>query len=168
MEIKLIYNRMKWRVITLYNQNVKKTLEEMMKEIKEEEREYLMTGGDFNARIGNKEVPIGTGEKKEGVGRKSKDKTINKEGKEMLNKIGKRGWTILNGSYEERRWSYIGEVGTSVIDYVVANEKALEEVKKVEEGNRIESHHVPLEVEIKGKEDKKERKSDIKIKEKSI
>lgn len=138
MEIEVIYNRMKWRVITLYSQNVKKTLEEMMKEIKEEEEEYLMTGGDFNARIGNKGMPIGTGEKKEGVGRKSKDKT------------------------------YIGEVGTSVIDYVVANEKALEEVKKVEEGNRTESDHVPLEVEIKGKEDKKERKNDIKIKEKSI
>ena len=55
----------------------------------------------------------------------------------MLNKIRERGWMILNGSFEkEGGWTYIGELGTSVIDYVVSNEKAFEEVKKVEEDNK--------------------------------
>lgn len=34
---------------------------------------------------------------------------------------------ILNGSYnKEGEWTYIGETGASVIDYVIANEKAEE------------------------------------------
>lgn len=72
----------------------------------------------------------------------------------------------MNGSYEkEGEWTYIREKGTSVIDYVVTNEKATEEVKKVKEGNRTESDHVPLEVELEGKE---RRKSDIIVKERSV
>jgi len=47
------------------------------------------------------------------------------------------------------------------IDYVVTKEKAIEEIKTVEEGNRIELDHVPLEVELEGasKKKKKEGKS---------
>lgn len=54
MEISLIRNRKKCRIMTLYSQNIKETLKEVMKEIKEEEEEYLMTREDFNARIWNK------------------------------------------------------------------------------------------------------------------
>lgn len=54
---------------------------------------------------------------------------------------------IMNGCYEKTR-ECIGEVGTSVIDYVVVNGKAMEAIKKVEERNRIESDHIPLEVEL--------------------
>lgn len=49
---------------------------------------------------------------------------------------------ILNGNGKrEGGWTYIGEVRASVIDYV-SNGKAIEEVKKIEEGNRTESDHV--------------------------
>lgn len=48
----------------------------------------------------------------------------------------------------ENEHTYIGEVGTSVIDYVVVNEKALKATKVVKERNGTESDHIPLEVEV--------------------
>jgi len=41
----------------------------------------------------------------------------------------------LNGSFEKEGVTFIGETGTSVIDYVVSNVKA-EEILEVEEGDR--------------------------------
>lgn len=138
METSFVYDKKKWRIVTLYSQDIKEALD-IIKEIKEEVEEYLMIGGDFNARTGNEGGLIGEGEKKEEKRRRSKDKIINKEGRIILNMIGERGWIILNGSHEEEgEWTYIGEMGTSVIDYVITNEKATE-VKKVKECNRAES-----------------------------
>lgn len=55
----------------------------MKEEIKEEEEEYLMIGGDFNAWTGSEGGPIRMEEEKEGEIRRSKDKEIEteKEGK---------------------------------------------------------------------------------------
>lgn len=53
---------------------------------------------------------------------------------------------IMNGCYEKRgQWTFIGEVGTLVIDYVVANEKIMEVIKEVKERDKTESDHVLLE-----------------------
>lgn len=167
MEISFIYNKNRWRIVTVYSQNNEETMDKIRKEIEEEKEDYLLLGGDFNARTGEEGGPIGMGnrtERKEEEKRRSKDKVINGEGRVMLNKIRERGWMILNGSFEkEGGWTYIGELGTSVIDYVVSNEKAIEEVKKVKEGNRTESDHVPMEVELEGKE-KRKRKEDNMVK----
>lgn len=57
----------------------------------------------------------------------------------------------MNGSYEGG-WAFIGGAGTSVINYVVVNVKAWEEIKEVREGYRKESDHIPLEVEIERQE----------------
>jgi len=67
-----------------------------------------------------------------------------------------------------RTWRYIGEQGSSVIDYVVANEKAIEEVKKMEEGNRTESDHVPLEVELEGASKKRTKRKEQEEVERSV
>ncbi|XP_070162472.1 golgin subfamily A member 6-like protein 22 [Polyergus mexicanus] len=163
METNLIYNKNRWRVITLYSQNIEETLEKLMEflPLKEEKEEYLMIGGDFNARTEEEGGPIRTGEKEEEELRRSKDKVVNKEGRIMINKIKERGWMILNGSYEkEGEWTYIEEMGPSVIDYVVMNEKAIEEVKKIEEGNRTESDHIPVEGELEGIERRNRKRSD--------
>lgn len=101
MEVRFENNKKKWRIITLYSRNIKETLEEVIKEIKEQEKEYLLMEGNFNPRTGNGGGPIGTAEKKEEERRSSKDKTTNKEGREMLNKLEERGWIILNKSYKE-------------------------------------------------------------------
>ncbi|KAG7198956.1 hypothetical protein KM043_015919 [Ampulex compressa] len=85
--------------------------------------------------------------------RRSKDRVINKDGRALLTGIKERGWSILNGRYEEEgNWTYIGENEASVIDYVIANEAARKEVKKVLQENRTESDHMPLEGEGIGRE----------------
>lgn len=114
----------------------------MKKEVQEEEEGYLMIGGDFNARTGNAGGPIEDGEKKVEEKRRSKDKVINREERVMLNVMKERGWMILNGSdKEEGGWTYIGEKRASVIDYVVTNNRAAEEIEKMVTGVRTESDH---------------------------
>lgn len=168
MEIKFTHNKNRWRIVTIYSQDMKETMEKLKKEIEEDKKGFLIIGRDFNARTGEG-GPIETRQKNENVGRKSKDKIINREGKIMLNKINERGWIILNSSYEkEGNWTYIRETGSSVIDYIVGNEKATEEIKRVEEGNRTESDHVPLEVELEGTMEEEKGRSGIVWMEKSV
>ncbi|KAG7203932.1 hypothetical protein KM043_017090 [Ampulex compressa] len=144
-------NNKNWRIVVVYSSNIGETLGYLESEIKEEEEDLLLLGGDFNARTANEGGPIGRGEWKEEAKRRSKDRVINKDGRALLTGIKERGWSILNESYEEEgNWTYIGEKGASVTDYMIANEAAREEVDKVIEGNRTESDHMPLEVELEG------------------
>lgn len=46
--------------------------------------------------------------------------------------------------------------------------KDIEEVKMIGEGNRTESDHILIEVELTGMERKRGKKSDMRIKEKSV
>lgn len=84
------YNDKKLRIVTLYSQDIKETFEDILEDIKEEEEEHLILGGDFNARTGSKGGPR-TGDRKEEEERKSVDKVINKEGRILLEKLGERG-----------------------------------------------------------------------------
>lgn len=171
MDLSFVYNKNRWRMFIVYSQNVEESLKVIMEEVKvrENEEEYLIIEGDLNARTGNEGGPIGNGERKEEEIRRLKDKIINREGRILIDKIKERGWMILNGSYgREGEWTYIGEIGLSVIDYVISNEKAMEEVIKVEEGNRTESDHVPVEVELVGRIRKRRGISDIIEKERSL
>lgn len=156
VEIELTRTKERWRIYVIYSQKIEETLEELKREIKEEEEGHLLIGGDYNARTGNEGGPI-YGMEKERQTKKSKDKIINREGRILIETMRERGWMIMNGKGEEEGgWTYIGERGTSVIDYVVANEKAVQEIKTVKEGLRTESDHIPLEVVIEG-ERKEER-----------
>ncbi|XP_018374444.1 PREDICTED: uncharacterized protein LOC108768497 [Trachymyrmex cornetzi] len=152
MECKIEYNGKKWRIMTVYSQEIEKTMETVMKHIPEEEEEYLTVGGDLNARTGNEGGPVREEENgKRSESRRSIDKIINREGRRLISKIEERGWAIMNGSYgEEGGWTYIGERGSSVIDYVIGNDETSEEIKGIEEGNRTESDHIPLEIELMG------------------
>lgn len=47
---------------------------------------------------------------------------------------------------------YIGEAGTSVIDYAIANVEVEEEIRRVAERDREDSDHQAIEVEIRGPE----------------
>lgn len=158
MKVNFLNKRNKWKIVTVYSQNIEETLDTLMEEINEEEEGYLILGGDFNARTGEEGGPIGAlrGEEKEL--RKSKDKVINKEGRTMISKIKERGWMIINGSFKkEGDWTYIGEMDCSIIDYALTNEKALEEIISVKEGERTESDHVPIEVILEGTERRRGR-----------
>ncbi|XP_067209996.1 sperm-associated antigen 17-like [Linepithema humile] len=91
----------------------------------------------------------------------------------------KKGYLMLGGYFNARTGAEGGPIGIKkgrrekkikrqMIDYVVSNEKAIEEVKKVEKGNRTESDHVPVEVELEGREKRKMRKSNMVKIERSI
>ena len=156
VEIEISHNRARWKIFVIYCQKMEETLGELEENIKEEEEGYIMIGGDYNARTSKEGGPIVHGVEKGKEARKSKDNIINKEGKVLLEMIRERGWMIMNGSGEEEGgWTYIGERGTSVIDYVVMNDKAAQETRMVREGLRTESDHVPLEVTLEGEEEEK-------------
>lgn len=80
-------------------------------------------------------------------GRRSMDKVINRNGEEFLNGLGEAGWEILNGGIEGDEkgwWTYVGGGGKSVIDYIVVNDRAREEITKMEVGVQVDSDHLPL------------------------
>lgn len=87
-----------------------------------------MVGGDFNARTGNKGGPVREENGKVKETRDSIDKVVNREGR-LVSKIEERGWMILNRSYNRGGRTYIGERGASVVDYVIVDEKAEENIK---------------------------------------
>ncbi|KAL6419614.1 hypothetical protein ACFW04_013702 [Cataglyphis niger] len=112
---------------------------------RKEENGYILIGGDFNARTSEGGGVISKGyEEEEGVGRKSRDKRINKEGKELLRWIKKAGWTIFNGCTKgdiEGEWTYTGGSGNSVIDYVMGDEDTRMQVDEVMGDNTDFDHH---------------------------
>ncbi|KAL6419634.1 hypothetical protein ACFW04_013719 [Cataglyphis niger] len=145
LEVELKVEDRKWNVIGVYVRgDLEKKLEELSEwmERKKENGCILIGGGDFNARTGEG-----------GMGRRSRDKRINKEGKELLRWIEKAGWTIFNGCIKgdiEGEWTYTGGSGNSVIDYVMGDEDTRMQVGEVEVGDNIDSDHHPIIVRIKG------------------
>lgn len=97
-EINLEYNGNRWRIITLYSRKIEDTIGSLLEYIQEEE--YLLMGGDFNARTGNKGGPIREEKEEDKSEIRSKDKVINK-GRTLINNIEERGWTILNRKKRE-------------------------------------------------------------------
>jgi len=154
-EREVVHGNEIWRIVTVYNRvNGGQVLLDLDEGGKGEEEENLLIGGDFNARIGER----GSGGRVSEVGmeeeRKSKDKVVNKEGKQLLELIEDRGWIILNGNKEgdeEGEWTFEGKgqrVANSVIDLGVVNWAAWEKVDRFEVGVRIESDHQPVMVRI--------------------
>ena len=130
------------------------------------EEETLIIDGDFNIRIGTEcakaeVIEIGKG----GGKRISKDTVISNGGKRMIEFIGRKGWTVANGNVrgdEEGDYTFIGARGSSIIDYVIVNEKARDKVIKFKVVDRIESDHVPICLEIRMDEEERncKRESD--------
>jgi len=112
-----------------------------------------MIGGDFNIRIGD----LGNGGVEEGViERCSKDKVIGNGGIHLSEWIMEKGWMILNGRTEgdwEGEHTYVEARGSSVIDYVIVNE-AVDRIRKFKLGERVDSDHLPLEVELSTEEER--------------
>ncbi|KAL6417577.1 hypothetical protein ACFW04_012648 [Cataglyphis niger] len=150
IEVALKVKGRKWNVIGVYvRRDLEKKLEELNKWMeRKEENGCILIGGDFNARTGEEGRVISKGyEEEEGVGRRSKDKRINKEGKELLRWIEKAGWTIFNECTKgdvEGEWTYTGRSGNSVIDYVLGDEDARMQVNEVAVGDNIDSDHHPI------------------------
>ena len=107
------------------------------------EEGILIIGGDFNIRKGNEGKAIDTvnGERETRV-RVGKDTVIGNGGNKMLEFIGKKGWAIANGNMEsdkEGEFTFLGARGSTVIDYVIINERAKVNASKFTVEERIES-----------------------------
>ncbi|KAL6416875.1 hypothetical protein ACFW04_014794 [Cataglyphis niger] len=166
MGVELKVKGRKWSVIRVYVRgDMERKLEELNEWVeKKEENTSILIGENFNVRTNEEEGVIRKGhEEEEGVGRRSKDKRINKKGKELLRWIGKAGWTIFNGCTKadkggngmEGEWTYTGESGNSEIDYVLGDEDIRMLVSRVEVGDNIDSDHHPIIVWIEKREEKK-------------
>ena len=113
-------------------------------------QEVMIIVGDWNARTGEEGGMINEDLREN---RRSKHKTINMEGKTPLKYLEERAWTIINGRDKEgEKWTCIGERGNSIIDYVIGNQEATEEIIDTKVGKRTGSDHMPLEIEIGGPE----------------
>lgn len=50
VESRLEYNGNKWKIIALYSQKIENTIETLREKVQEEDKEWLLIGGDFNVR----------------------------------------------------------------------------------------------------------------------
>lgn len=102
---------------------LRESLDTIMEENLKEEGSLIIIG-DWNARIGEENARIEI-KKEEDWKRKSEDKTLNNEGKKMLDFCEEYGITIMNGRMrgdEEGKYTHIGENGASVIGYIMIKE----------------------------------------------
>ncbi|EZA46453.1 hypothetical protein X777_00143, partial [Ooceraea biroi] len=137
-----------WMIGTVYIRSGIGGIIRKLAEKKEERGEVKgwVVGGDFNARIGERG---GLEEGEEGSGRRSKDKRINRQGKELVRWVGEEGWGIMNGAKEgdkEGEMTFVVERGELVIDYVLGDGAAWERGERMEVGEEVESDHQALTV----------------------
>lgn len=151
----------KWRIVGVYVNGDMKEKMESLKDWMEEREEGVRTiiGGDFNARTGEEGgwqewEEWEEEEREKRKSRRSKDKKLNDEGRKLLQAIEEKEWVILNGSIrgdEEGEYTYTGERGETVIDYALGGREIVEEIEKLEIGEKVDSDHHPVIVWIKGR-----------------
>jgi len=157
----------RWKVITVYGRQEHRKIGERIDEfVGEEEEGNIIVGGDFNIRIGELG---GRSIEEGGIERYSKDKVIGNGGKQWAEWIMEKGWYILNGTIEgdwEGEYTYVGARGNSVIDYVAVNEGIRDRIRSFRIGEKIDSDHLPLEIEIIDEEGRSPGQEQEKIEEK--
>jgi len=145
----------KQRIISVYGPQGGKELKEKLEELIGEEKEgNIIIVGDFNVRIGELGgKDIGEGE------RHSKDKVIGNGGRKIVEWITEKGWFILNGTMEgdwEGEFTYVGVRGCTVIDYIIVSVDIRDRIYKFRVGDRVDSDHMPLEMELIGGEEERD------------
>lgn len=118
----------RWNIWSVYNSGKMEKYWKLWEKIDYVEEGTMLIGGDFNIRIGQEGGTVKSQEEAKKVGvSASKDKVIGNGGKGMIEAVNKQGWTIANGNVEgdeEGEFTYTGSRGSSVIDYVIMNERA--------------------------------------------
>lgn len=117
-----------------------------------EEGVKTVIGANFNARM--IDVMIDEGIKgREEKGISSRDGKINGEGRELVEFLEKRRWSIFNGGIEGDKkveYTFTGGRGNTTIDYVIGDTEVREKILRMKVGDRIDSNHYPMEVWIEG------------------
>lgn len=88
---------------------------------------------------------------------KIKDKTVNEEGKEMINRLEDNGLGIGNERDEDRSrrdWTLLGTKERTVI--VLRIEAGKERIRRIDAGVNIKSDHLPLETDLDWKNEEEE------------
>ena len=154
LERRLKLKEKTYKILTVYSrpedeENIWTILNENMEDWEES---AILVGGDFNARIGEKGLWNREYTEEDNVEKRpTQDRTLNSRGKRLIEECEEKGWQILNGNItgdEKGNFTYIGEKGASVIDYVLGNDKALEEVEYFKIEENINSDHLPLNVSL--------------------
>lgn len=99
---------------------------------------------------------------KEEVGRRSKDRRVDKEGKRLMEFIEEKGWKIFNENIEgdeEGEFTFTGGKGTTVIDYVLGSKVTKEKIRRRRIGKEVDSDHQPIELVVRGKKRLEEENS---------
>lgn len=147
-------------IIVVYNNGKIKEMTRKLKEVAEklgECGEQVVIVGDMNARIGHWQIrEEGEAER----GRQSMDKTVNYEGKKLVECCEEIGGRILNGAVSgdwEGMYTYNGESSESVLDLVIELECGREGlIREMRVMPRIETDHFPIEMYIEKKEKESE------------
>lgn len=113
-----------WKIVSIYSTGMKNLRKELEQKIDEIGEERVLIGGDFNARIGERGSTVQELENERK--RPTKDKTVNSEGKLLIDLMEERGWDTLNGNKmgdENGEYTYVrGNVATT-IDYAMASRR---------------------------------------------
>ncbi|XP_058810337.1 uncharacterized protein LOC131675385 [Phymastichus coffea] len=143
---------------SVYNSKNTEKIMEKLEEIEVNEEGKIIIGGDFNIRIGEKGRHIVLSGKEDYIYRKSKDKKCSNNWEKIVDLCEGKGWKILNGNTQGDRdgeFTYIGDNGVSVIDYVMVNDELWDEDLEFRIEDSIDSDHAPLVLEIKSEEHEK-------------
>lgn len=89
------------------------------------------------------------------MSRKSKNKVIGNGGKKLVNLIGEIGGYIMNGTINGDKEGEFTYIGYTVIGYVIVNEICNDNVVGFKVDNRINSDHLPLELVLRDREEKR-------------
>lgn len=163
----------KFKIITVYinkgMSNIKKHISVIIEVAIKESKGILMLG-DLNARTGCENEAnddLYDLDRNYTKNRVSGDEVLNSEGRKLLNLCGEYGLKILNGCMKddyEGKLTYIGEAGSSVLDYLIVKEdEGINPISSLGVESRVESDHLPVAFKIRligenGKRGKEKRK----------
>ena len=120
-----------------------------------EEFEYLLMG-DLNARIGDWGLKVGNieedeDEETEVLERVTQDGVINENGHKLIQICIAFNATPINGLKNKGfggNYTFIGRRGNSTIDHYICSANLLDRVENYRVGDRVESQHLPVELDL--------------------
>ena len=133
----------------------------MLDQLEEEDDFSYLLAGDLNARIGDWGLSMGEAEEEEEEGdaetidRNSQDGVVNENGQKLIQICTAFNATPLNGIKDKNfddKFTFIGRRGNSTIDHFVCSADILGHVSEYKTMNRVESQHMPIEMELSSRE----------------